>query len=414
MDVLNVRQLLSVTFLLPAFTLFVGCGESKDSPSTPKEALKKPSEECQTQAIAKEYLVKWKNGQVTKHTGLTQQQLLENIIEPNLKKIEFAEPQFKLYASQPEDTAHLFRSTPNNWGAEAINAPEAWKNNYYGQDVVVAIVDDGVDVRHPQLKNQIFYNTNEIPDNGIDDDKNGFVDDYAGFNFAKMQGGNEVTTNHGTHIAGIIAAEHHDQSIQQGYVQGVAPGAKILPIDFIDQDAGATIYDAIQALNYAALRGAQIINASWGGGGCSQALRDTITDLGYRNILFVAAAGNSGVNIDFEFEYPASFNLSSMITVGSTGTLNGMAKHSNFGEHSVHIFAPGLEIISTVGTSYQSMTGTSMAAPFVSGAAALLRSKFPKVSVLEIKQMILDNSHKDPLYQNSSQGMLDLEFLNVK
>ena len=102
---------------------------------------------------------------------LTQQQLLENIIEPNLKKIEFAEPQFKLYASQPEDTAHLFRSTPNNWGAEAINAPEAWKNNYYGQDVVVAIVDDGVDVRHPQLKNQIFYNTNEIPDNGIDDDK---------------------------------------------------------------------------------------------------------------------------------------------------------------------------------------------------------------------------------------------------
>ncbi|MEZ4870924.1 MAG: S8 family serine peptidase [Bdellovibrionales bacterium] len=270
--------------------------------------------------------------------------------------------------------------------------------------IVINAGEEGIDI-----------NGNEKATNGLDDDGNGFVDDYQGYNFATNTPQNVDNSGHGTHVAGIVAADHDKITYITNLPQGIAPRAKILPLDFIDTDGG-TLDDAIRAIDYVIMMNEQmnirVVNASWGGPSCSSILEEKISQLGLHNILFISAAGNLGRNLENPnyFEYPAKFKLANQITVGSTTFFGGMAGHSNYGELSVDLFAPGEDIFSTLfEDSVGMLTGTSMAAPFVAGAAAVLWSAKPTANYNEIKQAINAGVDYDPFMISITRGSLNIQ-----
>ncbi|MCB0363548.1 MAG: S8 family serine peptidase, partial [Bdellovibrionales bacterium] len=353
--------------------------------------------------------------------GKNRESFLRSFVRPQLDKIDYVENDriVKLDTPQLDDKKEQETIRPDNWGIQRIGAENAWSVGVGGQDILIAVIDSGIDIHHPLLKNQIYHNPGEQglddegrskDDNGIDDDANGLIDDVTGYDFALDTGKIEDHSFHGTHIAGIIAAEHHDSEHLEGHMQGTAPLAKLLPLTFIDSSGAGALGDAIHAIDYAVLMGAKIINASWGGAPCSKILKEKIRSLIQQNILFVSAAGNRGSNIDVQKEYPASYGVESQITVGAVGPLDLMADYSNYGDLSVHLFAPGQRIVSTIpGGGLQAASGTSMAAPFVAGAAALLWSSRPQASSLEIRSLLLASIHPDTSYRNSTQGRLYLD-----
>jgi len=241
-----------------------------------------------------------------------------------------------------------------------------------------------VDINHRQLRNQIAINTRDIPGNGIDDDGNGIIDDTYGAHFFSSTANSSQFNDHGTHVAGIIVADP-----SSGSISGVAPESKIVPSAFLEANGGGTLGDAILAMQYAASRGARIINASWGGNGCAEVLAGALSELSRRGVLMVVAAGNSGLDVDFNDFFPASFDLANQITVAASDFMNLMPAWSNSGFKKVHLTAPGVGIYSTGrNNSYLTMDGTSMAAPFVAGAAAVLWSARPNASANQIKQAL--------------------------
>lgn len=281
------------------------------------------------------------------------------------------------------------------------------------------MIDTGVDIRHRQLKSQIYKNLGETGFdengadkryNGVDDDGNGYVDDWAGYDFYHNLPTPGDNSNHGTHVAGIIAASHLDtQAGPAPHAQGVAPQAQILPATFLGPDGSGSIEAGIEAIRYSVKMGAKIINASWGGPGCSVTLRDEVRGLQEKNILFVTAAGNNGINLETWPEYPASFEALSQLTVGSVDFNLLRSSFSNYSSRFVHLFAPGGGITSTVpGNDYATFGGTSMAAPFVSGAAALIWSKNPGLSAIDVRNEILRSTTYNSTYQNQSKGRLQL------
>lgn len=396
---------MKIFILLLLAVFMMACGKKDDLKTQAQEKFQPPGEKCYSNVITNKYNVLWRDGKVTSVTAESDQKALEQI-ENDIENVKIIEPDY-LVTTDPIEGLSVSSNNIISWGIQNIEGDVAWQNDLYGDGIVVAVIDDGVDVSHPQLQPVIYYNEKEIPNNGIDDDNNGYVDDYDGYNFASRKGGNSVTDNHGTHVAGIIAAYHDDKTIKTDKVQGLAPKAKILPIDFIDQ-SGGTMMDAVDAISYAVKRGAHIINASWGGGGCSVVLGEKINELNNLGILFVAASGNSGFDIDRTPQYPASYNLSNMITVGATSEWDGMTYFSNYGLNSVHIFAPGNNIASTYGTGYKSLSGTSMSAPYVSAAAAIALQANPSKSMSEIRDLLLNSGQKNDRYLNSSQSLLNI------
>ncbi len=298
-----------------------------------------------------------------------------------------------------------------------VHAQEAWQIAGTGRSqVVVAVLDDGVDVNHPDLKASIFTNTKEIPGNGIDDDHNGCVDDVHGCNVVTGTGAVYVPGDggeHGTHVAGIIAATA-DNGIGGA---GVAPGVRILPVKFLGASGGYDS-DAIAGIAYAQRMGAKIVNASWGASAATDpqaadpALQDAIASSG---LLFVAAAGNDGVSNDnpAQASYPAAFALPNLLSVAAVDRNGQLASYSNYGPTTVDLAAPGDQILSTVppvGTSaYGYLSGTSMAAPFVTGVAALVLSEHPGFTPEQLKARVL--ASVDPLPSLTSKvvtgGMVD-------
>ncbi|MDY6994811.1 MAG: S8 family serine peptidase, partial [Pseudomonadota bacterium] len=270
-----------------------------------------------------------------------------------------------------------------------IDAPEAWNTQTDCSEITIAVIDTGVDYNHPDLKNNMWRNRGEIPNDGIDNDGNFYDDDIYGWDFAYNSANPMDNHSHGTHVAGAIAAQG-DNNIG---ISGVCWSAKIMALKFLNDAGFGNTSDAIKAIEYAANNGAQISNNSWGGGGYVQALYETIAAAGTRNgQLFIAAAGNSYGNNNDKFPfYPASYELDNIISVAATDHNDVLAQFSNYGLTSVDLAAPGVQIYSTLpNNSYGFKSGTSMATPQVSGAAALLWASLDNPNAQTVKQGLLE------------------------
>lgn len=313
--------------------------------------------------------------------------------------VEYAEPDFILRpARTPNDTSFPRLYGLDNTGQTGgtfdadIDAPEAWDITTGDQETVVAVIDEGVDINHPDLRENIWVNPDEVPGNGIDDDKNGYEDDVNGWDFYNKDAtvyDSGDGDKHGTHVAGTIAARG-DNGVG---VVGVSWRASIMPLKFLGPEGGLTS-DAVKAIDYAVREGAMISNNSWGGSG-SQTLRDAISRADDAGHLFVAAAGNEGVNNDNIPSYPANYDLPNIVSVAASSNRDALASFSNFGTKNVDLGAPGVGILSTLpGNNYGSYSGTSMAAPHVAGVAALLESRSPDMGDAQLKSRILGSVDK--------------------
>ena len=316
--------------------------------------------------------------------------------------IEYAEPNYiSKISSSPENEPDFSKM----WGLYNtiskgidINASAAWKISTGNSNIVVGIIDSGIDYNHKDLKDNIWINNKEIPNNRIDDDKNGYVDDYNGWNFAYGDNDSYDDDSHGTHVSGTIAASSNGIGIV-----GVAPTVKIMPLKAADYKGDLYNSDIISAIQYGTRKGVKIFNCSFGTENFSQAEYDVIKS---SNALFMCAAGNgdvykNGLNNDGNVKfYPASFDLSNIISVGSIDKNGYLSTFSNYGAVSVDIAAPGSDIYSTVPGGYSYKSGTSMATPHVTGVAALVLSANMDLSPIDIKNRILKNTHKLPQLKN--------------
>lgn len=296
-------------------------------------------------------------------------------------------------APQPTATSNdpLRGST---WGLDKINAQTAWDTTTGDSSVVIGVIDTGIDIDHPDLRDNIWVNTGEIWGDGIDNDGNGYVDDYNGYDFVRNRGigpgyAYDDDHGHGTHVAGTIAAKGNNGI----GVSGVAWDASLMALKFLNSSGSGTTYDATRAVRYATNNGADMTNNSWGGGGYSSSLASAISEARTAGVLFVAAAGNSGLNTDSYRHYPSSYSHDNIISVGSTTYTDGRSYFSNYGRTTVDLAAPGSSIYSTtVGGGYGVKSGTSMATPHVTGALALMKSINPSATYSELRQALLDST----------------------
>jgi subtilisin family serine protease len=255
--------------------------------------------------------------------------------------------------------------------------------------VVVAIIDSGVDYTHPVFvgSNAIWTNTGEIPNNGIDDDHNGYIDDVRGWNFHDNTNNPMDDDDHGTHVAGIVFG------VGQALGSGAASRIKIMPLKFLGADGSGTTSGAINAINYAIRNGARVINNSWGGESYSQALHDALTAAYNSGIFMAAAAGNYSSNNDSKPLYPASYPIPGQMSVAASNDMDYLASFSNYGASSVHLGSPGVSIYSTTpNSSYRYMNGTSMASPLVAGLAAMMIREAPQLTGYQIKVLLMSSS----------------------
>ncbi|WP_170915402.1 S8 family serine peptidase [Microcystis aeruginosa] len=273
-----------------------------------------------------------------------------------------------------------------------IDAPEAWDIQTGDPNLVIGVVDTGVDYNHPDLAGNIWTNPGEIANDGIDNDGNGYIDDIRGWDFAYNDNDPSDVDGHGTHVSGTIAGKGNNGV----GVTGVAWNAKIMPLKFLDDTGSGSTSNAILAINYATAKGVKLTNNSWGGGGYSQALYNAINAAGQAGALFIAAAGNSAQNTDTSPSYPASYNLANIISVASTTRTDSLSSFSNYGLTSVDLGAPGSAIYSTTpNNTYATYSGTSMASPHVAGAAALLWSQNPTWTAQQVKDALMNTG--DPI-----------------
>ncbi|MGZ3802775.1 MAG: S8 family peptidase [Pseudobdellovibrionaceae bacterium] len=334
----------------------------------------------------------------------------------------------------------------NQWGMKDIDVTDAWKVNVGSPDMIVAVIDTGVDYTHEDLVPNLWVNNKEIANNGIDDDNNGYVDDIIGWDFASndnkpydlavepiqlLTGGNP---GHGTHCAGNVAARS-DNGLG---IAGVAPNVKIMALRFITEKGQGNTADAIKAIKYAVDNGAKVLSNSWGAEGedpaegtQNQALRDAIQYAQDKGVLFIAAAGNGhkGVGYDNDTDpkpsYPATYTNENIISVAALDANDNFGSFSNWGAKTVHIGAPGVKVFSTtVGSEYSDTVidkygfhatwdGTSMATPHVAGAAALYWSAHPEKNWRDVKAAILGSAKKIPAAAGKlvSEGKLDVNAL---
>lgn len=323
--------------------------------------------------------------------------------------VAYAEPNYVLTAFlTPNDPRFSQQYHLNNTGTPSadIDAPAAWDITT-GTDVVVAVIDTGVDYNHPDLRDNIWTNTRETV-NGRDDDGNGYIDDIRGWDFVNNDNNPMDDNRHGTHVAGIIAARGNNST----GVSGVNWSARIMPIKFLSATGSGSTARAISAIEYAVANGAKISNNSWGGGAASQALGDAISAAERAGHLFVAAAGNNnGNNNDVNPTFPSSYPNNNVISVAATTNTDALAGFSNIGARSVDVGAPGASILSTVtNNGYANLSGTSMAAPVVAGAAALVWAANPSLSSTQVKQAIMNNADQIPSLSNrvASNGRVNV------
>lgn len=334
----------------------------------------------------------------------------------NNPNVLYAEPDY-LISLPPEQSEHVAATTddfaiaatrtPNDpefsllWGLQNtgqapfygksgadIKATTAWSKTTGSSSTIIAVIDTGVYYTHPDLAANIWRNPGEIAGNGIDDDRNGYIDDVYGWNFVSKNNNPTDDNGHGTHCAGTIAAVGNNNI----GVTGVAWNAKIMPLKFLTATGNGYVSDAISAVLYANRMGAHVISNSWGGTQYTQALKDAIDA---SPAVVVCAAGNSGLNTDTTPQYPSAYTSSNIISVAATDAKDNLAGFSNYGISSVDLAAPGVTIRSTdKNNQYRYLSGTSMATPYVSGVAALIKSANPGMTKYQIRDRILTTVDK--------------------
>lgn len=312
--------------------------------------------------------------------------------------LAYAEPDFVVFKQNiPNDPSYTngtlwgLRNTGQSGGTVGvdIDAESGWAVRTDASPVIVGVIDTGVRYTHNDLAANMWTNPGEIPGNGQDDDNNGIVDDVFGFDARGNDGDPNDTDGHGTHCAGTVAAVGNNGL----GVTGVAWTAQIMALRFLDTDGGFTS-DAIEAITYARQMGADVLSNSWGGGGFSQSLYNAINAARFDGIVFVAAAGNDGRNNDSLPTYPASYDLSNIVSVAATDRNDNLAGFSNFGLTTVDLGAPGVSIYSTYfrnDNDYATLSGTSMATPHVAGIAALVAAENPgETAVQRIDRVVVN------------------------
>lgn len=286
------------------------------------------------------------------------------------------------FADVPNQYADL-----NLWGLDAVSAPEVWQAGYTGKDVVVAVIDSGVDFTHDDLDDNIWVNAKEVFGNGVDDDRNGYVDDIIGWDFVSYDNNPMDVEGHGTHVAGTIAAERNGSG-----VIGVAFDAKIMPIRVLGE-RGGTDSAIAEGIYYAANNGADVINLSLGGNSPLPELARAIQYATERGSIVVMSAGNDGLS---QPGYPAQYARNWGIAVGAIDEYGYMAETSTWASNFAgsdpalrYVVAPGLDVYSTVpGNDYKTYGGTSMAAPHVAGVVALMLNANPNLTPAQVRQII--------------------------
>jgi len=276
-----------------------------------------------------------------------------------------------------------------------VSATLAWATTTGSDDIVVAVLDSGVDYNHEDLAPNMWTRPDSMPP--YQDNELGAIDDVNGFNAIDNASDPMDENGHGTHCAGIIGAEGENDL----GIAGVNWHVRIMPLKFMNAGGYGTTKDAIEAINYVIDRkkagvNVRIISASWGGTQRSRALEEVIRKAYENDILFVAAAGNSSVNNDRNPHYPSSYNVPNVVSVAALDRNDQLAGFSNYGVKSVAVAAPGVDILSTwLGNSYEEKSGTSMATPVVAGVAALVLAEHPHMSVDDLRKKLLASS--DPI-----------------
>ena len=328
-----------------------------------------------------------------------------------LPEVEYAEPSYEISLNQdggpfkhvhPNDVRFSEQWALDNHGLNGgkegadIGALRAWETTTGDDDIIVAVLDSGVDYNHSDLQNNIWVRPDNIKQ--YEDRELGSIEDIHGYNAIENTGDPMDDNGHGTHCAGIIGAEGGNEI----GISGVNWKVKIMPLKFMNASGFGTSKDAIEAINYVIDRkragvNVRIINASWGTRLPSRALEDVIRKAQEAGILFVAASGNDSSNTDHVPQYPAGYKLGNLISVAALDRKDELASFSNYGAKSVHVAAPGANILSTwLGNEYEEHSGTSMATPMVSGVAALVLSKRPNLSVEELRSILLESVDKLP------------------
>jgi subtilisin family serine protease len=293
------------------------------------------------------------------------------------------------------------------WGLTnaATGAPDAWTQSR-GDGVLVAVLDSGVQLDHPDLAKNLWRNESETPGNGVDDDHNGYVDDVYGANIKALNGNVEDDNGHGTHVAGIIAA----QAGNDVGGSGIAPGAKIMSVKVLDANRAGDSSQLAKGIRYAIGEGAKILNVSINGDGTSPDLDEALKYASQQGVTVVASAGNQGRDIDLTPSYPASSAEAAVLTVTATQSTGSLLSIANRGLRAVDLAAPGGMILSTARNSgYELREGTSMAAPFVAGSLALLAAARPDLPQSALRAALVQSAPRPALLA----GLLGSGALNV-
>jgi hypothetical protein len=313
--------------------------------------------------------------------------------------VEYAEPDYfrSAKATLPNDprfgSLWGHHNTGQNGGTEDadIDAPEAWELTTGSSNVIVAVIDSGIDYNHEDLRANLWRNPGEILGNEIDDDGNGYVDDFHGIDALDGSGDPMDDDGHGTHVAGTIAAVGNNGI----GVTGVCWSCKVMALRFLSRRGDGTVSDEIECIQYAVNQGVKIINGSFGEYDFSRSEKDAIDTAREAGVLFVFAAGNTGEDNDTRPHYPSAYDSENIIAVGASNRRDQLVFWSDYGLNTVDVAAPGAAILSTyLSNAYQTEDGTSMAAPYVAGLAALLKSSNSNLNWQEIKNRILNNGDR--------------------
>ena len=315
-------------------------------------------------------------------------------------EIQYAEPNYLYHVLDliPNDTDFEKQWDMRNHGqpdtlgkvglaSADIHVSQLWEKGYTGsKDILVAVIDTGVQWEHPDLADNIFTYNGGIPEDTFKDDKHGW-------NFVANTSDTHDDHNHGTHCSGVIGAIGNNKT----GISGVNWAVSILPVKFLDATGGGTLEGAVEAINYARIMKVKIMSNSWGGGAFAQSMLDAIHAARDAGILFIAAAGNDSMSNDDAPSYPASYDSDNIISVAATDNQDKLADFSNYGRNTVHVAAPGVNIYSTVkGSLYDTMSGTSMATPHVAGVAALLLAANPTWTYQTVKSRLIATSDHVP------------------